>query len=562
MARRPSSEVRAREAWDTARFRAQRLTPYFSRAIWRMQGPYLRELLAAGCPGAIGVDAQWRVYLDPSAIGRWSVVQIASCILHEALHCILGHSKRRGRRDPARWNVAADLEVDSILHEVRELDWPYERVTCAALGMPRGRTAEEYYALLGGDEELEEQQQEQQGKPSAAAEDEEEGAETDPSPADPDGGASGDCSDEEADDGDHGAAEGDDSSTPGRDPGDGASSGEGGGDDGDGASGEASGGEDGHDPSSPSGSPAASGGSDEGASSRSTGSPGAGRGDGASSRSSSPSGAGDADADADGGSGRPRGRPRDPRGRGTGSASDGVARPWEGGADTDADGSISEAERDLVRRQVAEEFRRTPGRGTGAGGLERWVDAILAPARVPWRQVLRGIVRGQLSRAGVEDYSYARPSRRASSCPRVVLPAMRAPAPTVGVVLDTSGSMGDEDVAEALAEVEGICRAVGAEIRALSCDASVSGRPTVARRVRDLARSLVGGGGTNMGVGIAAFEAETRPPQVVVVLTDGDTPWPPAPPRDMRVVVVLVGEHHSPLSTVPSWARGLEVDHA
>ena len=41
---------------------------------------------------------------------------------------------------------------------------------------------------------------------------------------------------------------------------------------------------------------------------------------------------------------------------------------------------------------------------------------------------------------------------------------------------------------------------------------------------------LLGGGGTDMGAGLAKA-AELRPrPDLIIVLTDGYTPWPSAPP--------------------------------
>ena len=39
-------------------------------------------------------------------------------------------------------------------------------------------------------------------------------------------------------------------------------------------------------------------------------------------------------------------------------------------------------------------------------------------------------------------------------------------------------------------------------------------------------------------------------PEVVVVITDGHTPWPDTPPRGMKVVVVLHGDGQA-----PEWAK-------
>jgi hypothetical protein len=53
-------------------------------------------------------------------------------------------------------------------------------------------------------------------------------------------------------------------------------------------------------------------------------------------------------------------------------------------------------------------------------------------------------------------------------------------------------------------------------------------------------------------VGIAAAEAAHPRPDVVVVLTDGCTPWPEWPPR-ARLVVAIIGDP-AVAEHVPPWA--------
>ncbi len=234
-----------------------------------------------------------------------------------------------------------------------------------------------------------------------------------------------------------------------------------------------------------------------------------------------------------------------------GSGADGFPRPGEG-----PPGGLPRWQADLLRRLVAQEcVRHAKEAGSVPAGLLRWARETLAPA-VDWRTLLAAELRRAVAdTAGAADYSYRRPSRRASAVGDVVLPALRRPVPEVAVVCDTSGSMTDDLLARSLAEVEGLLRSLGVtrQVRVLACDAAAAPaqRVTSARQVE-----LAGGGGTNMGAGLAAAAVLRPRPAITVVLTDGYTPWPGRPPKDMRVVVALLGEG---APDAPAWARAVRV---
>ena len=235
-----------------------------------------------------------------------------------------------------------------------------------------------------------------------------------------------------------------------------------------------------------------------------------------------------------------------------GSGADGVGRPWEG---TGGQG-LGPWQSRLLCRLVAQEVARSGQEpGTVPAGLLRWADSVLEPA-VNWRRVLSAEVRKAIADTmGAVDYTYRRPSRRAAAVGQVILPALRRPLPNVAVVCDTSGSMTDDLLAKALAEVNGLLRAIGMarQLRVIACDAAAS----TARRVTSASQvELTGGGGTDMGAGIAAAAALRPRPSVTVVLTDGCTPWPDEAPRGMRVVVGLLGPD---APQAPGWAREIRV---
>jgi predicted metal-dependent peptidase len=253
-----------------------------------------------------------------------------------------------------------------------------------------------------------------------------------------------------------------------------------------------------------------------------------------------------------------------------GSGAHGHHRDWEDPGDgedaPERPSGLSNHERDLLRAQTAQQMLEAvrTGQGNVPGNWRRWAEELLAPS-VDWRRALAAEVRrGVQYVAGAVDYSYRRPSRRASASPTILLPALEKPVPEVAVVCDTSGSMGERQLAKVLGEVEGLLDSIGLRssgVRVLAVDASVQTvrRVSSARQVE-----LVGGGGTDMGRGIEAAAALRPRPSVLVVLTDGLTPWPAEAPRGMRVVIgLLTGAPSGRLTSLPStpsWARVVRID--
>jgi predicted metal-dependent peptidase len=217
--------------------------------------------------------------------------------------------------------------------------------------------------------------------------------------------------------------------------------------------------------------------------------------------------------------------------------------------------AIEAGEQEVIRRRVARDIdEHQKFAGTVPCHLARWAAEHLEP-RVDWRRELAALVRWGLAEAsGMVDYSYGRPSRRQGRVGRVILPSLRRPVPRVAVVVDTSGSMTDAMLAVAVAEIRGILAAAGLRegVAVLSVDAAVKAHQRVAR-----AESvwLEGGGGTDMGVGLAAVERTTPRPEIVVIITDGFTPWPERPPRGIRTIVVRTDAR----GTSPSWAHAVTV---
>ncbi|MFH8838105.1 VWA-like domain-containing protein [Streptomyces sp. NPDC017868] len=248
-----------------------------------------------------------------------------------------------------------------------------------------------------------------------------------------------------------------------------------------------------------------------------------------------------------------------------GSGADGLDRAWDLGADG-AEG-LSVQEQDAVRFRVAQAITGRPG--STPKGWRRWAEEAFHPPQA-WRELLGSAVRSAAYGSGAgDDYSYGRPSRRSASVPGAVLPSLRRSPPRVSVVIDTSGSVSDAELGSALLEVTAIARAVGGRrdlVSVLPCDAA-------ARLVHPLCRAegipLVGGGGTDLRTGFAAALRARPRPDVLVVLTDGQTPWPSERPP-CRTVVGLFPRARSSRSWrehdpdyvpdgPPEWARVVDI---
>ena len=245
--------------------------------------------------------------------------------------------------------------------------------------------------------------------------------------------------------------------------------------------------------------------------------------------------------------------PEDPS---CGSGCDGIPRAYEPPEQADL-GGLGAVAGEAIRRAVALAYRADRGQGSMPGEWDRWVEQVLDPI-VDWRTVLHAAVRRGLGWAhGHTDYTYTRISRRQAAAGAVILPALRRPAPRVGIVVDTSGSVDDGLLAQALGEIDGVLASLAVpdpQVSVLAVDAAVQAVATVRRA--DALR-LAGGGGTDMALGISAA-LQLRPRvDVIIVLTDGLTGWPSLP-APVPVVAVLIGRTRAELPSTPEWIHRVE----
>lgn len=244
-----------------------------------------------------------------------------------------------------------------------------------------------------------------------------------------------------------------------------------------------------------------------------------------------------------------------------GSGADGQGRAYDlGEPDDDQAPGLSEIEQRMVRKEVAKNIQdAVRKRGNVPGGWRRWADDELGKPKYDWRKELRKVLGRTMHTIPGDRYrSYKRLNRRCASLGhKVILPSHHDTTPQVCIIQDTSGSMGADNMRIALEETKGLLKAAQANVNYINCDAAADKVQRV-RDIRDV--DLYGGGGTDMRVGIKAALESYPSPDVMILFTDGWTPWPSQPPpRGKQLVVCLVGQSACESNEVPQWARVVKI---
>lgn len=228
--------------------------------------------------------------------------------------------------------------------------------------------------------------------------------------------------------------------------------------------------------------------------------------------------------------------------------------PWEqpaphnGGAD-----GLSEAEVEVRLKQVAEAIRDSANKSIGRtpGCLNKWAEGELTPPTISWQQELASATCNAVSwAAGAVSQTWRKINRRSQH--DILFPGLMNPIPSIAAVMDSSGSMGGAEFVKAQSEFVGVIQAVcHFPVPTLIVDADVQ----KTMRVLDPRKMpYVGGGGTDMTVGIKAALNLRPKPRVIIVFTDGFTPWQMEPPHGVRVIAVIV---HPNGPKPPDWIKAI-----
>jgi predicted metal-dependent peptidase len=188
---------------------------------------------------------------------------------------------------------------------------------------------------------------------------------------------------------------------------------------------------------------------------------------------------------------------------------------------------MTEQEKKELEREIDQAIRqgimaRNKVAGTGADGTDRELAELLEP-KVNWREVLRDFVKATCN--AKDASSWRKVNRRFLSTGTYMPSLIGEKVGHLVVAVDTSGSVGNDELAEFLSEVKGIAEEVNpACVDLLYWGSSVVAHETYgdgeASNIVSSTRP-VGGGGTSPSCISEYLKEKNIAPECVIILTDG-----------------------------------------
>ena len=207
------------------------------------------------------------------------------------------------------------------------------------------------------------------------------------------------------------------------------------------------------------------------------------------------------------------------QGEGEGNGAGLDEHDWEGAQEMSAD-----EQRELAQEidQAIRQGALTAGK-VGSGG-NRAIDQLLQP-EVNWREVLREFITETCR--GNDDSTWRQPSRRHLAMGILRPSGITERVGELVIAIDTSGSIGQQELTKCLSEIKGVCDTVRPEsIRILYWDTKVCAEEVYGVHGTPLEQLTqttkpAGGGGTMVQCVPDYIQKNNINAQAVIVLTDG-----------------------------------------
>jgi predicted metal-dependent peptidase len=222
---------------------------------------------------------------------------------------------------------------------------------------------------------------------------------------------------------------------------------------------------------------------------------------------------------------------------------------WESDGDEDGENGsgrprLSKAEIDQIKDEVKEamiQAASAAGAGNTPAGIQRLIKEMTEP-KMNWRELLRQQIQSTIR----SDYTFARPSRKGWHT-GAVLPGMNfADQIDISIALDMSGSIGNDQAADFLGEIQGIMDEFKEYNIKLWCfDTKVYNEQDFSADGADDLTSyeIMGGGGTDFDANWVYMKENDIQPKKFIMFTDG-YPWNSWGDEDYCDTIFIIHGHH------------------
>jgi predicted metal-dependent peptidase len=203
-----------------------------------------------------------------------------------------------------------------------------------------------------------------------------------------------------------------------------------------------------------------------------------------------------------------------------GNGGSGKGKDYKGKGEDDSPLSEREIKKleDEWKKRVVESETMAKQMGKMPAGLERMIGILLEP-KINWKALLYRYITNEIPC----DMSYSRPSKRSESV-GVYLPYVIKENIEIAIAIDSSGSIGTEEITEFMSEIMSISRSFGSiNMTVIVCDAKVHDVFDIRNGFDPKDIKVRGGGGTS-ATPIVKFLEENKPSvKLWIYFTDGYT---------------------------------------
>jgi predicted metal-dependent peptidase len=199
--------------------------------------------------------------------------------------------------------------------------------------------------------------------------------------------------------------------------------------------------------------------------------------------------------------------------------------------------------KDYIKQAVCEAYATAKSQGKMPAGMERIIVGHLKP-KVNWLQALRQKLRFGASRLQPRDTTWMQPNRRFLGASYIFPSTIGPESPKIVFAVDTSGSMSEQDLKQAIGEVEDIRKKFGARVYFMDCDAGVYASRWL--MPHEKLPALQGGGGTDFAPVFEHLIQKRIKPDYCVFFTDGYGNFGDDPTNHFKVLWVITNQAVTP----------------